>query len=174
MNDIFLQAEDLRIDATVDGMKLTLTWSDDPTHHYVYTLRDEYSYDNFKRWINGLYADALCPRDGVIIVNDMLQTTNIYEFVSEEDCCVYIDTRTRDEIDVYLTEAEDKVWLMRSCYIPTREPAHEASRPAMERILATYGDIPEEGYDSWECGYWNGIMSALRWVNGLEKNFLDT
>ena len=37
-----------------------------------------------------------------------------------------------------------------------------------------YDDIPEDGYDTWERGYWNGIMGALRWVIGLEKNFLDT
>ena len=42
-----------------------------------------------------------------------------------------------------------------------------------------YHDIPTDrrgriNYTDWECGYWNGIMSALRWVLGDEKDFLDT
>lgn len=82
--------------------------------------------------------------------------------------------RNKDEIREYLAEADDKVWLMRSCNIARKKPLSEVSRGAMERILDTYEDIPENGYCDWECGYWNGIMGALRWVLGEEKNYLDT
>lgn len=82
--------------------------------------------------------------------------------------------RKQNEIKEYLDESFDKVWLMRNCCIPLRIPKHEAGRENMERILSTYDDIPEAGYSDWECGYWNGVIGALRWVLGDEKDFLDT
>lgn len=82
--------------------------------------------------------------------------------------------RSTKEISNYANEAFDKVWLMRNCIISEREPAHEVGRHYMEKILEKYNDIPKDGYTDWECGYWNGILGALRWVMGDEKNFLDT
>lgn len=82
--------------------------------------------------------------------------------------------RTTDEIQNYMNEAFDKVWLMRNCYISEQTPVHEVGRSGMERILEAYDDIPIDGYSDWECGYWNGIMGALRWVLGEEKDCLDT
>lgn len=78
------------------------------------------------------------------------------------------------EIENYINEAFDKVWLMRNCDIYNRIPANEASKTRMERILYMYEDIPKVGYSDWECGYWNGILGTLRWILGEEKNFLDT
>lgn len=81
--------------------------------------------------------------------------------------------RKRHEIDAYEAEAFDKVWLMRSR--PSNDPSTEARRQGkIESILETYNDIPKDGYTDWECGYWNGILGALRWVLGDEKDFLDT
>lgn len=81
--------------------------------------------------------------------------------------------RRKKEIIEYLDEAFDKVWLMRShkCDIPEIEARRKEN---VTRILETYNDIPTEGYSRWECGYWNGILGALRWVLGDEKDFLDT
>lgn len=78
------------------------------------------------------------------------------------------------EIQDYEKEAFDKVWLMRTH--PCENPEIEARRQSsVECILATYDDIPEEGYDDWECGFWNGVMATLRWVLGdEEKDNLDT
>lgn len=81
--------------------------------------------------------------------------------------------RKTKEIQDYMEEAFDKVWLMRSR--PTDNPEIEKGRlESIARVLSTYDDIPEEGYTDWECGYWNGILGALRWVLGEEKDFLDT
>lgn len=82
--------------------------------------------------------------------------------------------RPSKELIAYLKEADDKVWFMRthSCEDPKIETERQA---VVERILSTYNDIPEEGYDNWECGYWNGVMATLRWVLGdEEKDNLDT
>lgn len=81
--------------------------------------------------------------------------------------------RNKAEIKEYMEEAFDKVWLMRSH--PGDNPYIEKARiEAVKRVRSTYDDIPEDGYDEWECGYWNGILGALRWVLGEEKDFLDT
>lgn len=76
--------------------------------------------------------------------------------------------RNHKEIAEYLDEAFDKVWLMRN-------PPRAESLPAYERIFQKYDDIPDGGYDDWECGYWNGVLATLRWVlKDEEKDNLDT
>ena len=106
---------------------------------------------------------------------DTIQTTqlgaNILGWWSER----IINHRSRKDLLAYHKEADDKVWLMRSYNFGTKQPIHEVGRPACERILATYEDIPEDGYSTWECGYWNGVLGTLRWVLGdEEKDNLDT
>lgn len=89
--------------------------------------------------------------------------------------CNVENHRTKKDLLNYLKEADDKVWLMRSYNFGTKQPIHEVGRPACERILATYDDIPENGYSDWECGFWNGVLGTLRWVLGdEEKDNLDT
>ena len=81
--------------------------------------------------------------------------------------------KTIEEIKEYMNEACDKVWLTRTH--PDDDPDIEVTRVHnVNRILDTYIDIPENGYTSWEIGYWNGILGALRWVLGDDKDFLDT
>ena len=81
--------------------------------------------------------------------------------------------RKKQEILEYENEAFDKVWLMRT-HPCDDEEIEERRKEAVERILSTYEDIPEEGYTDWECGFWNGILATTRWVLGDEKDNLDT
>lgn len=104
----------------------------------------------------------------------MNNSIDVLEFFEADVFFCDTDPRDADEIKEYLDEAFDKVWLMRNCYIADQQPVHEVGRPAVERIMHKYHDIPKDGYTDWECGYWNGIMGALRWVLGDEKDFLDT
>lgn len=81
--------------------------------------------------------------------------------------------RSVKAIRKYESEACDKAWLTHTH--PDDDYVIEAGRRKnIERILAEYPDIPDDGYSDWECGYWNGVMGALRWVMGDEKDFLDT
>ena len=94
-----------------------------------------------------------------------------FELVEEG---VVMPRRSEQELIDYEKEAFDKVWLMRThpCDIPDVEVRRQA---AVERILNTYDDIPEEGYDDWSCGFWNGVMATCRWALGdEEKDNLDT
>lgn len=86
-----------------------------------------------------------------------------------------LNHRSRKDLMAYHKEASDKVWLMRSYNFEMKQPIHEVGRPGCEKILATYNDIPEKGYEDWECGYWNGILGTLNWILGdEERNNLDT
>jgi hypothetical protein len=84
-------------------------------------------------------------------------------------------TRDAAEISAYEEEAYEKVWLMRCYDFTTGKTTHEIAQVPAEKILEKYNDIPEEGYDDWEYGFWNGVLATLRWVLGEdEKDFLDT
>lgn len=81
--------------------------------------------------------------------------------------------RSVEEIQAYEIEACDKVWLMRTHPVENYD-IEQGRIQNVERILNTYQDIPEDEYTTWESGYWNGIMAALRWVLGSDRDFLDT
>lgn len=174
MKDILLRHSDNYIECEIEYPRLTITYSDDPRAHYGYTLRDHGSYAALKRAVEDIFNSYEDPNVGYEQVWMFMQTTEINDFVVEGSSNLHFDPRTPEEIDKYMQEAEDKVWLMALCDISRKEPVHEVSRAAMTRILSAYDDIPKEGYSTWECGYWNGIMGALRWVVGMDKDFLDT
>lgn len=85
-----------------------------------------------------------------------------------------IRRRNRKEIYEYMNEAFDKVWWVRSIsLLPSPHSEIEEKRQLeMARIEKTYA--PKLPNSDWEYGYQSGILAALRWVLGEEKDFLDT
>lgn len=164
MKDVLIEYDGVYVDCELDGLTLTYTLSEEPKYHYVRTLRDEDAYERLKQDIHAYHHDENTEYDAIWY---FLETERGDEYFLDEYRRMYIDLREREEIDKYLTEAEDKVWLMRA------RPG-VFSDTEIERILNTYDDIPQNGSTDWACGYWNGIMGALRWVLGEEKNWLDT
>ena len=81
--------------------------------------------------------------------------------------------KTEGEILDYLKEALDKVWYMRST--PCDNPEIEKGRlKAIKRVEKEFPEV-KEGFDTWDCGFWNGVLGTLRWVLGdEEKDNLDT
>lgn len=173
MKDVLLCDDNLSIECEITDLELDLVYSDEPKYHYIFKLRNHESYDAFKNAVNELFFRCGNSDDGWRAVNDYLQSYDVEDFV-EEDRYIRTDPRDEDEISDYLKEAWDKVWLMRSCYISEKKPVHAAGCKGVDRIFATYDDIPNDGYTDWECGYWNGILGALRWVMGCDRDFLDT
>ena len=118
---------------------------------------------------------------GLIDISDILEEYGIneaeIEIIDEFELVengITMSRRSEQELIDYEKEASDKVWLMRTspCDIPEIESSRQE---AVKRILDTYDDIPEEGYDDWECGFWNGVMATCRWALGDEdKDNLDT
>lgn len=157
------------IKSEINGTDLTYTFCNDPTFHIVITLKDLDLYNDLKQEINDIY-DSIDDKDEALCeIYDFLDSNECYRtYFSGETYC-YKDMRNRQEIENYESEACDKSWLARNWY-----PGMRAPNRTVERILNVYDDIPEDGYDTYDCGYWNGIMAALRWVLGEEKNFLDT
>lgn len=177
MKDMLLKINEERyIECEIEDNKLTYTYGDEPNAHYVSTLKESDSYEKMKQELNELYESEPDEDEGdrYIGICMYMDTTDFHKKYFVGPLYLYFDLRTREEIEEYEKEAEDKVWLMRLCDIANKRPVHEVSRPAMERIMSTYDDIPKEGYSTWQCGYWNGIMAGLRWVLGNEKNWLDT
>lgn len=173
MKGYLLNSEGCKIRYEIKGMKMTYTFEDYPKDHSVVTLQSLDSCEKLKRELNDMYNSFDDYIDGCRAINDYIQSVDCHDkyFVGEH--YGYSDLRTRDEINDYEDEACDKVWLMRShpCDIPDIE---ERRIKNIRRILSTYNDIPKDGYTDWECGYWNGIMGALRWVLGDEKYTLHT
>lgn len=174
MTDILLQHGGNYIKAEIEGFTITITYSDTPKTHNVFTLRNRNSYEEMKCELNDIYEECGCTLEGYDSVFMEMQTEDFHDkYFTDEFGYTYADLREREEIEEYRNEAFDKVWLMRSH--PCENPKIEADRmKAVRRILRSYKDIPNGGYTDWECGYWNGIMGALRWVLGDEKDFLDT
>ena len=45
---------------------------------------------------------------------------------------------------------------------------------AITEVCEKYNIDFQEPVSDWEYGYWSGILAALRWVMGDEKDMLDT
>ena len=103
----------------------------------------------------------------------MLLKKKKLEEIIEEDYFEEEVMKTEEEILDYLKEALDKVWYMRSrpCDIPNIE---KGRLKAIKRVEKEFPEV-KEGFDTWECGFWNGVLGTLRWVLGdEEKDNLDT
>jgi hypothetical protein len=93
--------------------------------------------------------------------------------------------RKKKEIDEYMNEAFDIVWLVRTISLleegrlddTPSDIINEAQKQAA-RICKNLDINSEEElltrFSDWDYGYWSGILAALRWVTGEEKDVLDT
>ena len=91
--------------------------------------------------------------------------------------------RSKKVVNEYLDEAHDRVWLIRkqqmfNNMLMGTEAVHAAvlgeCMKAIDRVCDKYSIDFKEMADDWDYGYWCGILAALRWVMGDEKDFLDT
>jgi hypothetical protein len=122
---------------------------------------------------------------------DIDDAHDMLEMFFDNDGTEYLDdypeyvpeVRTKDEICEYMDEAFDRVWLVRkqdlfSNILMGRESIHvdvlDKCNQAIEKVCEKYGIDFREPVSDWEYGYWSGILAALRWVMGDEKDMLDT
>ena len=148
---------------------------------YHFILKDGYTFDDFISLIKS-YAD-IC-----ISIND---AHNMIEIFFDNDGAKYLDDypeyiqemRSEDEIGEYMSEANDRVWLVRKqnfvCNLfDGTETVHldilNGMNKAIEEVCHKYNIDFQEPVSDWDYGYWSGILAALRWVMGEEKDMLDT
>ena len=91
--------------------------------------------------------------------------------------------RSEEEICKYMDEAFDRVWLVRKqnlyCNLLTGQETiqldiMDSMIKAIDKACDKWGINFKEAVSDWDYGYWSGILAALRWVMGDEKDFLDT
>ncbi len=124
--------------------------------------------------MNNKKSYAINHKDGNFQNNSVDNLEWIEMPINVSDGSGYVgEDRSTKKIQAYAKEASDKVWLMHTR--PDESPTREAMRQEnVGRVLEAYNDIPTDGYGEWENGYWHGVLSALRWVLGDPKDFLDT
>ena len=111
-------------------------------------------------------------------------TSDVFDFKKDDNTFPHPDIRRpQGEIAAALTEVEEKLWLDRHRMLMERDEARGASwdervkeraKAAASRIEAKYPALELGPYSDFEWGMLNGKLSALRWVLGSERDFLDT
>lgn len=92
--------------------------------------------------------------------------------------------RKMAEIQAFEHEMFDRVWYIRKLVMLEKiqvgeeeisdENLMDRVTQAMREVEAKYGAEIAEGVSDWDYGYWSGHLSALRWVMGDDRDFLDT
>lgn len=89
----------------------------------------------------------------------------------------------KSEIEEYEREAYSRVWLVRkqAMFWDIFEGIDSIEVEDLGACLGKIDEVCEEydidfqdATDDWDYGYWSGILAALRWVLGYEKDWLDT
>lgn len=90
--------------------------------------------------------------------------------------------RNQKEINEYMKEAHDRVWMIRKQALFDEEfgknnkHTDEELIKLQEEICYICKEYDVDFYNSvndFYNGYWTGILSALRWVNGDRKDFME-
>lgn len=102
--------------------------------------------------------------------------------------------RAEKDIREYLNEAECRVKFIRKMYLAKKIERGEDMPPAgypctkeqwvekrkellaqgLKSVLSKFPINLADPLDGMEYEYWEGVMAALRWVLGDERDFLDT
>ena len=90
--------------------------------------------------------------------------------------------RKRDEVIEYIQEASARMWLIKeqALFWDIFEGVESItvedlgwSLKKIDEMCEEYDISFQEVFDDWDCGYWSGILAALRWVLGYQKDWLD-
>ena len=148
---------------------------------YHFLLNEKYTFDEFVEFLQKHLA-------GCVDITDAYHSLNLFFDHDErgflEEYPEYVqEMRSEDEICEYLDEAFDRVWLVRKqdlfCNLLMGEECIHVDvldrcNKAINEICKKYDIDFKEPVSDWDYGYWSGILAALRWVLGDEKDVLDT
>lgn len=149
--------------------------------HFI--LREIEKYDEVKATLQELICGANNLPEVYDILVDYFSSDDVYEYLDDEPEYEEPEMRTKEEIQEYESEAFDRVWLVRKQDMFANMLAGTESIQAdildgclkeIDRVCKEYNIDFKEPVSDWKYGYWSGILAALRWVMGDERDFLDT
>ena len=166
-----------------DDRHLGINWTNDghiDVFHFL--IKDVDEYDDFKDELIAILKNCNDINEAYCELEAYLESGVADEFLDEYPE-YEPEKRSDDEIDEYMAEAYDRVWLIRkqdmflNMIAGTElvdEKVLEKCNEAIDEVCREYDINFSELASDYEYGYWSGILAALRWVMGDEKDFLDT
>ena len=162
---------------------LGINWTNDchaTVFHFL--IKDKDDYENFRDELTAVLRD--CEDIGAAYYALETYLDSEYaEYFLEEYPEYEPKIRTENEISEYMSEAFDRVWLVRRqnhiCNLLIGEESIsintlDGMNKAIDETCKKHNIDFQEPVSDWEYGYWSGILAALRLVMGDEKDFLDT
>lgn len=147
---------------------------------YHFEIKDAKEYDEFQLSLEYFLEDCT----DVISAQEKFETLDNFIYAYLNDYPEYEpEKRTDNEIGEYMSEAFDRVWLVRKqdlfCNMLMGQESIDVDildgcNKAIDEVCNKYDINFQEPVSDWDYGYWSGILAALRWVMGEEKDFLDT
>lgn len=148
-----------------------------------FLLREIDKYDEIKDTLKELICGANNAREVYDILGEYFSSDDMYEYLDDEPEYDEPEMRTKEEIQEYESEAFDRVWLVRKQNLfrnmlegteSIQADILDGCLKEIDRVCKEYNIDFKEPVSDWDYGYWSGILAALRWVMGDEKDFLDT
>lgn len=149
---------------------------------FHFLIKDVSDYDDFKNELTSVLKDCT-DIDSVYRELEAYLDSEYADDFLEEYPEYQPKKRSDEEIYGYMDEAFDRVWLVRKqnlfCNMLMGEESINADildgcNKAIDEVCKKYDIDFQEPVSDWDYGYWSGILAALRWVMGDEKDFLDT
>lgn len=162
---------------------------EDDCNKWHLIMQDPSKYDDFKAFMLEEFEFEFDGKDKTKIeevgnfFNDFIQWQDVHDLYIDYDPDADFKMRSKDEILEYMDEACDRVWLVRKqsmfCNMLDGTESIQADvlgqcLKAIDEVCEKYNIDFQEPVSDWDYGYWSGILAALRWVTGDEKDFLDT
>ena len=148
-----------------------------------FLLREADKYNEVKSTLHELICGIDNPPEVYDTLVEYFSSDDMYEYLDDEPEYEEPPMRTEEEIHEYMDEAFDRVWLVRkqNMFVNMLEGTEsiqadilDGCLKAIDRVCDKYNIDFKEPVSDWDYGYWSGILAALRWVMGDEKDFLDT
>lgn len=162
---------------------LGIDWTNDGhTTVFHFLIKDKDDYEDFKNELTAVLRDCKDIGEAYYELEAYLDSEYADDFL-EEYPEYEPEMRTKEAIGEYMSEAYDRVWLVRRqnhvCSLLSGEESIsldilDGMNKAIDEVCKKYNIDFQEPVSDWEYGYWSGILAALRWVMGDEKDCLDT
>lgn len=162
---------------------LGINWTNDGhANVFHFLIKEKSDYEDFKNELVAVLKNCEDIGEAYYALESYLDSEYVDDFL-EEYPEYEPERRTEEEIDEYMSEAFDRVWLVRrQNHVWDMLTGQESisvdilddMNKAITEVCQKYNIDFQKPVPDWDYGYWSGILAALRWVMGEEKDMLDT